>query len=291
MVESRDISHDDPFALINYTISLSSPGILLSAAYADLVSGELTGMASSIVRYLVSLETSLSVQWDMIDWYIPSNTLIVSNESPAAIIEEIVIAAGGIRQSANDGTIICRPEFPVSLPDYDDTVPDLYLTDQDNYYSVNTVDDKREDYNVFFIGDQSLSSEGLTTEQKNIDSNQKEVNVFQVPWKSTDTIRLNTSGNSSNVSISNRGIILENIVTEEIEIIDGEGSAKYPIYSTSSFYYNSTNLGSITYTEDGTVFTSTKENSLLYLTYYTKYRQYLVTDNKIENVQVWPEVI
>ncbi len=290
MVESRDSSQSDPFSAIDYGITLSSPGLLLAAPYASLISEELTGMASDIVRYLVSLETDLSVRWEMIDWYIGPDILIANSASPAALIEEIVTAAGGIRQSVNDGTIICRPEFPVSIPDYDDADPAIFLTDQDNYYSVNTVDEHREGYNVFFISDQTVTDGGLSTDQEDISPTKKRVKVFQVPWSDLDTINLNTSGNTSNIVITNNGVVSEIIKEEEIEIIDGEGTAENPIYSISSHYYNYTDLEEVTFNEDGTVFTNIEGNSMLYLTYKTKYHKFTVTDTKIENVQVWPEV-
>jgi len=270
-----------------YIVPLISPTAALDAPYADTLSQEINaGQASDIVADLAG---SISVSWSMVDWYIPAGTIYANDETPYAVIQKIVEAAGGVVQTAPDGSLICRPEYPDSVNVWSTSTPDQYYTDQDNFYSVDSTPEIRDGYNQFTISNEDTLDDDLTLEEEEIDERTKVIKVFQVPLDETETINLSHSGGSW-VTVANDGLTSE-IVTEEVEIVGGEGTTTNPVYALSAYDYKEDELGAITYHEDGLLQTATDGNSLVEVTYTTKYRKYIVYDPRIENVQFYTEEV
>lgn len=290
---STQISEDGQQLEDVYSFKLSSPCMLLDAPYADLLTEELSGMASFIADYVAGTVGDFSpygIEWNLIDWNIKEKIFTVNDASPISILETLASVCGGILQSKKDGTLELRPEYPTNIPDYGTTSPSVFLTDQDNFYSISSITERYQGYNNFLVGDVSPDVEGLEIKSEQLTSTTREVRVFQVPFNIDDTIQLKTSG-GEHVEISEKGVVSILIEDEEIEIVDGEGSVSYPIYSVKDYSYLETDLGDISAEEDKTVSTNVKENSILTISYYTKFRKYVVKDEKIENVQFWPEIV
>ena len=295
LVEEREISNtismDGTEASNTYTLKMASPCLLLDAPYSTLVNEELTGMASAIAAYVAAKEISFDsygIEWNIIDWYIGPDIFSANDLTPIAIIERLASAAGGIRQSKKDGTLEIRSEYPVDIPGYATESPEIYLTDQEDFYSVTSVTEKYEGNNNYLVSNEEVAEGGLDIQYESISPYSKEVRVFQIPWEG-DTVDLNTSA-TSGVVISPNGITNLLIENEEVEIVDGEGTAEYAIYDLVSSHYADTDLGSVSFTEDKKLKTDTLTNSILFITYYTKYHTYLTTNDAAENVQFWPEI-
>ncbi len=280
---------------VEYYIPLASKTILLDNPYSTPIEQEFTGaLASAIVIDLAAIK-SITVIWQLIDWYIPTGVLTANNESPLSIIRRIVNSVGGILQSSPAGELICLPEYPISTTGWETAVPDFYLTDMDNFFSVDSTSDIREGYNRFLISDQAIDESGLTLEQVDIDEETKDIYVYQVPWNPLERVILHTSGGVW-VSIVAEGIITEE-KTEIVEIIAGEGMTQKPFYGfvieegKGPYDYKETNLGIVTIDENKAVSTVIKQNSLVEVVYNTKYWKFRVRDAEIEKVQFFPEAI
>jgi len=91
------------------------------------------------------------------------------------------------------------------------------------------------------------------------------------------------------VSIIADGVKTSEIEDLAVEIVAGEGSVSKPFYGKVSSNYLQTDLGGIEITEGGQIKTDVNDNSLIRITYQTKYRQFTVTDARIEDVQFFPE--
>lgn len=269
-----------------FVVPFASPTIMLASPYAENLTQEFSGdMASAIVAGLSSVY-GINVDWQMVDWFIPSTLLYANNEPPIDIIRKIVSAAGGVIQSSPNGNLICRAEYPNTVTSWNTTAPDYYLTNMDNYFSVDSTPDIRQGFNKFLITDKNLGETGLTIEQRDINSTTKEILVYRVPWSDSIKIFLETSGGSW-VSIVDEGVKTETI-TEQIEIINGSGNVSKPLYSKISNAYKQKDLGLITPSEDGMIQTTTAENSLVEIVYVTKYHLFTVSDPLIEDVQFYP---
>lgn len=273
-----------------FVVPLVSPAALLDAPYADALTQEFAGaMASAIATELADL-AGVSIEWRLVDWYIPAATLYANGDTPLTIIRKIVEVVGGVLQSAPDGTLICRPEYPVSLPDRATATPDFYLTDQDNFFSVDSSPEIRDGFNKFLISnqDQSAADTGLTLEQRDIDELTKEILVYRVPWTG-EAIMLRTSGGGW-VSIVDEGITTEELI-ETVEIVAGEGRVAKPLYEKIGQAYKQASLGAITPAEDGHLASETSGNSLVEITYQTQYHLFRVSSDRIEEVQFYPEEV
>ncbi|MGV0961854.1 MAG: hypothetical protein ACOYB1_18670 [Limnohabitans sp.] len=272
-----------------YIVPCVSPTVLLDAPYADTITREFAGaMASAIVADLAA-SAGISVAWQCVDWYLPPATLYANAETPLSVIRKIVAAVGGIIQTTPAGILLCRPEYPVTVPGWATATPDHYLTDMDNYFSVDSSPVIRDGFNRFLISNQDAATAGLTIEQVDIDATTKEIRVYQVPWNDTSIISLRTSGGAW-VSIIDDGVIPETI-TDQVEIVGGEGQTTKPIYAMTSHAYKQEILGAITTAEDGHLTTEIKYNSLLDVVYSTRYRRFIVSDSRIEDVQFYPEEV
>jgi len=285
LVESPRRSRPAP-GIENFIVPFASKTILLDAPYADMLTQEFAGaMASATVASMVAI-AGLSVIWQMVDWYIPSTVLYANNETPLDIIRKIVGAAGGVIQSAPDGSLICRSEYPISVPAWVTSPPDFYLTDMDNYFSVDSTPVIRDGYNKYLISNEDVGGSGLTLEQRDIDSMTKEVLVYRVPWDDSKVTTLETSGGSW-VSIIDEGVRTEQL-TEQVEFVSGDGSVGKPLYSLGAQDYKERDLGTITTSEDGSLETAVEDNSLADITYTTKYHLFRVSSPNIEDVQFYP---
>lgn len=275
--------------ITSYVVPLTSKTILLDAPHSRLDASELSGMASQIVA---TLAAPFTLSWSLVDWFIPPGRLTVNaGDSAISVIRRLTEAVGGIIQTTPDGTLICRPEYPVSVDKWPTAPPDYHLTDQDDFFQVDHAPEIRDGYNMYLVSDQQLGSTGLTIETETISATQTEVRVYQVPFDAATTVVLYHSGDQARVSITAEGMVEETITAERVEIIGGSGRTSKPFYILESSYYNAVDLGAVTIAEDGTVTTAVAENSLLYLTYRTRYYKFLANDANIEDVQFFPEAV
>jgi hypothetical protein len=272
-----------------YYVSAVSPTVRLDAPYATPISREFTGAMASSIAAEMGATAGITVDWQLLDWYVPAATLYANNETPLAVIRKLVEAVGGIIQTTPAGVLLCRPEYPLSLPEWLTATPDFYLTDMDNFFSVDSTPVIRDGYNRFSISNQDAATTGLTLEAIDIDAMTKEIRVYQVPWNDASAIHLETSGGAW-VSVVAEGVVNDDI-TDLVEIIAGEGQTTKPIYSLTSHTYQQAVLGTITLAVDGHVSTELADNSLISMTYQTRYHKFIVTDARIEDVQFFPEEI
>lgn len=273
-----------------WIVPLASPTIKLDAPYALPLTREFAGaMASGVVAELAALE-GITVVWSLIDWYLPAGTIYANAETPLAVIRKIVAAVGGVLQSSPAGDLICRPEYPLSPPAWASATPSHYLTDMDNFFSVDATPEIRDGWNRYLVADQDAAGDiGLSLESIDIDEHRKEVRVYQVPYNPAAAIALRTSGGSW-VGIVAEGVTVETL-TEQVEIVAGEGNVAKPLTTKISHDYRETVLGTITAAEDGHLRTEIDGNSLVEIVYTTTYRRFIVSDPNIEDVQFFPEEV
>lgn len=273
----------------DYIVPLISASILLDAPYAETITREFTGaMASAIVTELAS-RAGIAIDWQCVDWYLPAATVYANAETPLSVIRKIVGAVGGVIQTTPGGVLVCRPEYPVSVPAWASAAPEYFLTDMDNFFSVDSTPSIRDGFNRFLVSNQDAAAAGLTIEQVEIDATTKEIRVYQVPWNEASDIILRTSGGAW-VSIDDENVAVETI-TDLVEIVGGEGQTTKPIHAMGSHAYKQAVLGAVTVAEDGHLTTEIKGNSLLAVVYSTRYHKFVVSDPRIEDVQFFPEEV
>jgi hypothetical protein len=280
-VEGRSRNREHGSAV--YTITALSPVAWLDAPYAETVTGEYSGMASSIAT---TLAAPVSISWETADWYIPPATLLAGSETPLALVRKIAAAVGAVLQSQPDGTLKVIPNYPLRVPDWGISTPAAILSDMDDIFTSSETYDHRPGYNHYIISDELTAADTVRLEEKEINAQRKQIRGYRTPWKPA-TIR-HTGG--SWVTINSMGVE-EREETEVVEFVGGEGRTKYPIMDRLTMDWLEVSLGSVTSSEDGLLKADIAAESLLSITYRTRCHLWEATSPQIEQVQFVAEVV
>lgn len=274
---------------IVYVVPLASPTLLLGhsdSPYSSIEDQPLVGMARDLVEMLA--DPVATVDWRMVNRYIPSPVWHTNGKRRIELIRELVNCWGGIVQTLPDGTLVCRPKYPVNVDRWPTAEPDVQLSDQDDFFSISPSADPRDGYNCFYLADTEVAGDGITIVEMEEDAWTRRVKVYLQPWDEAETVTLRHSGGWW-VTVVSLGIGIGS-ETKTIEIVGGAGQLPLPVWVVAGYDYQEADLGVLTAVDDGTVTTEIAGNSLVEITWATRYHQFLVHDPRAEDVQIWPEV-
>lgn len=290
---------------VNNTWSINGRGITarLDGKYASGVETEWRSANASTIIQELCAAASITLDYQDVDWPIPE--IIGDGRYPIEIINEIAGAIGAVVQTSIDGTLTIRPRYEVKPADYATTTPDFTLTDADDYVSLDEKWLDRDNYNVISIGDgvedeplddsgnaaQSaltiIAEDDLDSDGNRISDN-KIIKIFSVPF--IESITLDDSAEGA-LSLIYQGVFSETLELPAVEIVRGHGSLSDPSYAVLLSDYIHTDLGEITVEENGNITTEIKGQSLIGLSYSTKYHKYVAVRNSTDKyLQVWAEV-
>lgn len=270
---------DEQHGQTRYVVEAMSPAVLLGEPWATPIDGERSGLASAIAA---SLAAPATLDWQTVDWSIPGATLIASQQTPLALLKQVAAAVGAVVQSQPDGSIRVLPEYPLAVPAWAIATPDQSLTETLDLFTTASTPDIRSGHNKFLVGDQMTAADTLRLEEEALTATTKLVRGYQTPWIGAFSLR-HTGG--AWVQIEPLGIETRQ-QTETIEIVAGSGRTQYPIVSRDAVSWGQVNLGSVTFSEDGTLSASVAGESLLTLTYTTRCRKWQVRDPNNEQLQL-----
>lgn len=272
-----------------YYISALSKAILLDTPYSKPLTETISAnMASVIAKNLASYK-DIDLEWNVVDWYITSDTLYANAETPIEVIKKILEAVGGVLQSKPDGTLVATKYYKQALSS-SDFIPDSYLEANTNFFNISETPNERDGYNRYIVGNQSATSDVVSLEELT-DLQEGSFHYlagYNVPW--TGASAEVTTSSSVVSSIEYIGVVEEEL-TESVEFVNGVSSVSKPIYNISSIDWdNNTSLGSITFSEDGTLNAEvtggiTDGCSLADITYTTKYYKWKVVSSVLDDVQ------
>lgn len=275
----------DSFGKRSFVIASKSPAVLLDYPYAKKITEDflVEGTASEVCNAIAALEGFV------VEWHMTSNppqtssTFDVAGSYPLQAIRSLINELGGRVQSHPDGTIHIVKRQPVDSDKYAEAVVESILTTLSDFENVSTNYDQRSGDNSFSVSseatdyDYTLSTEEVTASKFIVKAN-------KVPWVS-DPVELVTS-ELTNVEIVALGLTTKTIEVEDVEIIEGVGSVSEPCYDEVVWDYGTrTNLGNITISESGEITSDIAGNTLVNVTYLTKYWAWETTDSDYETVQ------
>ena len=268
-------SRHEEFGQWSCTVRLASPSVKIEYPWAGTVDGELTGLASEIAQTLAG---EITVSWQTIDWYIMPGRWIAASEPPLSLLQKLASAVGAIILPMPDGSISVQPLYPVPVPEWAISKAEKAISTVLDVFSIETSGEHKDGLNSIQISDQEEAADTIRIEE---DTDKKlstttQVLVYQTPW--TDDFSLTHRGDDSTARIDPMGIEERTIIEEEILVQDGNGSAAYPVYAILAAKYNKLNLGTPTYSEDGSVKTAIEGDSILLLSYKTRARRYFVSE-------------
>lgn len=289
-----------------YTLQLLSITAKLDAPYAAvLVESFSEGITAQTLITQMAATASISIDYQLMDWFIPGYSISINDETPYAVIKRVVNAIGGIVQTKPDGTLLLISEYPDPLPNWDivtsvqDFTAEDYLTMQED----TTIN---KGYNAFLISNQASSTNNIFLQEEAVDSITKIIKGFRIPF-ADGAFELDTSGGPG-ISIEKTVLPVEEAVPkvnsdgdpideewEIIEFVEYKGVTSNPIYDIIDYEWLEDDLGAFTTSEDGTL-TITNQGvvdgeSLLKLKYTTKYWEWTVIGPDATKVQLFvPEV-
>lgn len=242
-------------------------------------------LASNIVTELAG-RYGISVSWEIDDWMVKAETLYANDETPYQIIKKLTDIPKAKLQPNPSGDLRVVKNMETDTTLWSTAAPTYYMTDQRNFFQTSEDVIERPGYNKYRISDYEQANYSAFLEEEEVSSSKKILKGYKIPYTGKDLI-LGHSGGSW-VTIESFGWTEESI-TETIEIIQGSGNVSKPIYAKTDHDYKQTNLGAITYNEDGTITTEIVGQALVEITYTTKYWKWSATDPNIEDVQFWLE--
>jgi hypothetical protein len=272
-----------------FNISGRSPAANLATGRAQPVTKTWGAITAKEVVNELCTSNGVSYDYQLLDWTIPDGVLASEGEYPIEIILKIARACGGIIQSTPSGTLVLKPKYPSSPAQYGSVAPALTLSDTDDFFSIAESKTIKPKYNGVYVMDYQSSSDTMyAIEQIATDPVTSSVTlaVWSYPFK--ETIDLKTSYILTGLAIESLGIVEEE-KTETIEIIGGNGSVTKPVFNIiSAQYEHSVNLGAVSAVNTA-VITDTRGQSLLKVTYTTKYHKFKVINADDYASQIYTE--
>ena len=242
------------------------------------------GMASQLVAGLAAPH-GISVDWRMADGYLAAGKVTANNQTPMAVIKDIVHDARGIVLSTMDGNLLIVAEEETPIPDYPTVTPADTIIARLERISTSSQPDEQRGYNRFKVSDQLASGDGFRWDTVLIDARTKEARLFVVPFDPLRRFALTHSG-GGNVSIEPFGLVSLQVPAEQVEFVAGSSKTRLPIYGDVSYNWRQADLGAVSHAEDGLLTAATPGESLLSISYRTQYYRWIVRDPHVEDVQI-----
>ncbi len=235
--------------------------------------------ASAVVNELCAA-VGISYEYTAHDWLIPAGVLSATNEYPIDVIRKIAVTCGAIIQTKPDGTLVIQPKYKVSPKKIFDFTPDVIIENPNDIIQLSESYRVNPKYNEVLVMNMQESSDSYSIELLQPDpplttvihsSGHCEVAIHVFPFSDTP-IELFTS--SDTVSMTYLERVVEEILEEQIEIVNGEASTSRLIKKLiGTPVYIDNHLGDISY-EGNRIKTKIKGQSILILSYKTEYHKY-----------------
>lgn len=241
------------------------------------------GMASQLVADLAA-PFGITVDWQMADGYIAAGKLSANDQTPLAMIAEIVHDAEGIIQSTPDGNLLIVAAEETAVPDYPTVNPAVTINARLERISASEQKDEQRGYNRFVVSDQTAGGDQFSLDYEPIEAGAREIRLFIVPIAGRQFVLSHSS--DAEVSIEPFGLTNLAVVDEMVEFKAGVGRTQRPVYGISAQSWQKANLGAIKeYSEDGVLTAAVAGYSLLKISYVSRYHKWIGRSPNIEHIQ------
>jgi hypothetical protein len=240
LVDSKSIARDSP-ADVSLSITALSPIAMLDGPGVPSIS--LTKTLPTSAQDLVEELLGQSVTWQVHSWTIPPYRYAVEDLTPLAAAKVVVEAIGAILRSTAEGTVAVSYRFPTSVPEYSATTPDFVVSDMEDNLSYRGRVQNMDVFNEFRVRDSDGAEADFfewTPDEGSADSGI--LRAYLLPWRPAGV----ESRHTSEVPVNMVYLGVETRTeTEEVEIVDGVGSLRFPAVAIASVEWLSSPLGSL----------------------------------------------
>lgn len=255
-VEQRNISksvNSDGSVEITVTIKCVSPAVQLTAPYANPITKTWdTTTARAIVEEVLG-DFSATLDWQILDWAIPSNTFSVSEQSPLDIAKTVVNAVGATIESKPSGGLLVRSLHPTPVQQYGPLTAAHLISDAvDVFQSTEGFVASRISNKLRISNVDEEASQSDRMEFEAGEDGQGILHVYPSPWRENFTVRSTRVGFTTGPQV-----YAEREEEAQVEIVVGKASVSFPILSLVSVEYLSDDLGGMSFTLGNSQLTTT----------------------------------
>lgn len=153
-IDSRTINREA--LTTTYSVSARSKTKRLDFPYCEpmTTSNDATTAAAWIAAS--ALLQGITATLETIDFPLPANVLIMSNESILSGIKKIADAIGAVIQTTPTGELVVRYEYPVSPTCYADETPAMVISDIDDMLTVSESSESKKGYDNVVVSNQEV---------------------------------------------------------------------------------------------------------------------------------------
>jgi hypothetical protein len=235
----------------------------------------------------------VSYTFNINDWILPDNLLVAEGEFPISVLKRLALATGALIQPNPAGELEIFYKYEVSPLLFDTLSGIETVSDESDIISIMENKEIKPKWDVVTISNLNVTDSPYCSIEEiegSFGTNVKKLRVWISPVPASVT--LSTSFNPSYIFISEDGDNPKDVeFTEVVSIINGVGSVNRPIDSILSTHYFHADLGEVNFSGTS-ILTETKGESLLEITYNSKYFDFLVgitEDADYNQVQIYIE--
>ena len=279
IIDSKSLNRGGPaeislqFTAISPIVFLTQPWVLPYSKTWD------TPQFASAIATEIAVLANLSLSWEILDWTVPANLLVIEEGDPLDAILSLANAAGATVESGLDGTIRVRNLYTVSPQNYDTTAPDQIVEDLPDKISVSSPVSMGPYFNYLELGDEEIEAESADTIEfiaNEEDRLRGVLRVYPYPWR-TEWV-LSSTGPAS-VILTRVGEKTEE-QTELLTFTEFTANAAYPIHTLGAVEWNILNIGALTFEQHRDELTATSSDpygySMADVTYTKRFIEYTV---------------
>jgi len=278
-------SEQDELGNNNYTVTAESKA---SDLFDELLDEEFGPGVVADLAVALAARYGVTLDWQSVPgWPFPTGTLQANGQSAGEILRSVAGAVRAVLQSDPDNTLRIEPEYRVPTSEWATCPVDFEINDSEHIFIYDDAPDLREGYNAFLVSGQGSAGLGYRLEEEQISGSKKELRCYIVPWHDRPMVLKHSGGEW--VTIEKMGVVTEQVPDELVEIVAGIGNCRLPIYQLTGLRYRERYLGAVKFDESGQIETADKLESLIEISYRTKYHRWIATNQTEESVQFYVE--
>jgi hypothetical protein len=211
------------------------------------------------------------IEWNILNWTIPSGRLSVADKTPIEVIKTVVNAAGGIIQTRPDGILKAQYKTPVAFNQINTATPTAVYTEREHITSYSESAPTTEFYNAVVISDEETDRQYYANyiEQEYTGKLQ----IYSDPWFEDFQIT-HTGHESITIGI---GTIKYLEHTETIDFAQSQATVNYPIFSLQSVQWLYHDLGTPHWNGKTLTTTSDQQYSIATVQYTSRCIEFPIT--------------
>jgi hypothetical protein len=192
------------------------------------------------------------VDWNVLDWPIPANSLVLENATPYSAAKSVADVIGAVILSNKDGSLRVQYQYPHAMNQLS-TAPIAHdFTDLDDNLSVSTEYLERGGFNFYrILSGQSTFADRLEWVPEEEDPTTGVLRLYLSPWR--DSYKLIYTGGDATISKFGEA---ERVETEVVEFAEGVASTRYPVFEVETVNWLADPLGAVTHELSSTTLNS-----------------------------------